>query len=134
MAIRERFLLVANLNSARDVLVRALTDSPNLIFKAPPTSASDPLSELDGSKGDNVPFSQYRSWLEDAVWKHGDLPPVGHVDADHRYVAEIRKLRSELERLAMLEAVAWNRLVHESLYRVNLDPSRPEVQVVNGGT
>ena len=75
----------------------------------------------------------YRGWLREALWSYGDLPAIGDCDADNRYVAEVGKLRSELQGLMMAEAVAWKRLVYEHHYAVNLDPAHPQPDVMDGG-
>ena len=131
--IRERIALVARLNSERDIRSATVPAHPNLVFKSPPTSPSDDPSELESSKGDNLAFRAYRDWLREALWAHGDLRAIGDCDADNRYVAEVGKLRSELQRLTMTEAVAWKQLVYEHHYAVNLDPTHREPTVMGGG-
>ncbi len=125
-AVGERVALVARLNSARVLRSRTVPDQPKLVFKELPAADSDPPGELDRSKGDGTAYSAYQDWLNQVLWKHGDLPPLGDKDADGRYTAEVRCLRTELARLAAVKTKAWSRLINEQLFNYDADPDANE--------
>lgn len=131
-AIRERFALVARLDSRRSLKCQTLPAEPRLIFKTAPTSFTDPPGDLDGTRGDNLVFDSYYNWLRTEIWAVGELGPVGDNDADGRFIGEVKKLREELERLATLKARAWRQLMYQTLCAG--DAEARDVPVVNAGT
>ena len=125
--VRERFGLVSRLNADRDRKSSALHSHPKLSFKSSPNSPVDPPGLLDDTMKETTQFLDYYTWLNDQLSEHGNLPPVGHKDADNRYTAEVEKIRDEVRRLDRLRVEAWNRLVYAKFTPLVHDGGEPMV-------
>lgn len=89
---------------------RRVPRTTRLTFLAVPQSSSDEVASLAHNNPENLEFGMYRAWLRGEV-SHitTGLPILGHKDADQRRAALLRRMDSELRRLADLEEVCWDR-------------------------
>ena len=82
--------LHAQLQSARMLMAKPISDRHPLMFTVVPTSFSDPVPPLDDKKPQNQLYLAYRSWLQARLQEYDGLVEVGDKDTDNRFAAELR--------------------------------------------